>query len=295
MSTVRRSKSEIHYPESDGKPMGETGIHVNSTMDLFTALKKTIFGNRPDVYVAADMFFYFEEGNPKAVKAPDVMVIKGVSHPEERRTFKLWVEGVAPCVIFEVTSPKTRRDDVVVKRELYSRLGVAEYYLFDPLGEYLKPRFQALRLAGSEYVEIEPDADGGFLSPELGHRLLAVGRRLHVLDPVTGAKIISFDDLDVVAHRFQSLEREIDQARKSEEKFAQQAEREKKKADAERLKADAERLKADAERFKAEAERFKAEAERFKAETERQRADGYEAEINRLRALLGEGGKPPQA
>ena len=195
MSTASRSKSEIRYPESDGKPMGETGIHVNSTIELFSSLKLQVFKESPDVYVTADMFFYYEEGNPKAVKAPDIMVIKGVSHTEERRTFKLWVEGVVPTVIFEVTSAKTKRDDVVVKRELYARLGVAEYYLFDPLGEYLKPRFQGLRLAGQQYREIEPDADdGGIISPELGLRLLPVGRRLHAYYLATGKKVHSPED-----------------------------------------------------------------------------------------------------
>src|SRR4051794_429418 len=85
-----KSPPEVFYPESDGQPMGETGIHVNTTFELFWELKKLVFKDRPDVYVAADMFFYYEQGNPRAVKAPDVMVIKGVDGTFERRTFKLW-------------------------------------------------------------------------------------------------------------------------------------------------------------------------------------------------------------
>jgi hypothetical protein len=37
---------------------------------------------------------------------------------------------------------------------------VAEYFLFDPLGECLDPRLQGFRLEGGEYVELEPDATG---------------------------------------------------------------------------------------------------------------------------------------
>jgi len=30
---------DVHYPESDGQPMGETGIHVNTTIELFETFK----------------------------------------------------------------------------------------------------------------------------------------------------------------------------------------------------------------------------------------------------------------
>ncbi len=49
------------------------------------------------------MFLYYKEGNPRANKAPDVMVIKGVEK-HKRRTFKIWQEQAAPCVIFEISS-----------------------------------------------------------------------------------------------------------------------------------------------------------------------------------------------
>ena len=39
-----------------------------------------------DAYVAADMMLYYEEGNPKAIRSPDCMVVLGV--PEHiRATF----------------------------------------------------------------------------------------------------------------------------------------------------------------------------------------------------------------
>ena len=48
-----------------------------------------------------------------------------------RRIYKLWEEGRAPQVIFEVTSRSTRREDLRSKHDLYERLGVSEYFLFD--------------------------------------------------------------------------------------------------------------------------------------------------------------------
>ena len=67
----------VYYPSSDGKPMAETGIHVTAILMLYQALED-FFRGRDDVYLAANMFWYWEKGNPKARRAPDVMVVTGV-------------------------------------------------------------------------------------------------------------------------------------------------------------------------------------------------------------------------
>src|SRR4051794_9653858 len=72
---------EIEYPETDGQPMGETEYHVLATLTLFDTLRR--YFRRKKVYVAADMFLYYVKGDPKKVKAPDVMVIKDV--PKHKR------------------------------------------------------------------------------------------------------------------------------------------------------------------------------------------------------------------
>jgi hypothetical protein len=77
----------VQYPESDGKPLAETGIHVFRIFDLIAQFKKQLFWRRLDVYVGANMFMYYEKGNPRAVVAPDFFVVFGVP-AEERRTLK---------------------------------------------------------------------------------------------------------------------------------------------------------------------------------------------------------------
>jgi len=258
-STTRATK-EAHYPESDGKPMGETGIHVDATIDLHVMIRDVIFAGRPDVYLTSDMFFYYEEGNPRAVKAPDLMVIKGVADRTPRRTYKLWIEKLLPCLIFEITSAETKRDDLVVKRELYARLGVHEYFLFDPLGDYLAPPFRGLRLREGRYEPIKPDEDGMLESIELGVKLRPAGFTLRMYDLATGRLILNMAERAARGDRADALERSLD-----------------------------------AERAHAEAERRRADAERAHAEAEGRRANSLEAELNRLRALLGEGGEPPAA
>ena len=186
------AKSEIYYPESDGKPIGETDWHIAAIIYLRQALR-AFFRHTPDVYTAADMLFYYEEGEPTIFKVPDVFVVKGVSK-QNRRTYKLWEERVTPHVIFEITSRGTRLEDIGEKKGLYEYLGVQEYFLFDPLGDYLKPRLQGFRLTRGQYSPIPLAKDGILTSRELNIRLRPDGELLRVVDLETGETIPSLEE-----------------------------------------------------------------------------------------------------
>ncbi len=182
---------EILYPESDGQPMGETQIHILAMMYLLNALSY-YFRNAPDVYVSSDMLMYYEEGNPTRFVVPDVFLVKGLDK-KIRRTFKLWQERV-PSVIFEITSKGTRFDDLAGKRGLYQMLGVREYFLFDPLDEYLQPRLQGFRLRGASYEPLAADAAGNLFSAEMQVWLTPDGTLLRVMDPQTRTIVPTFDE-----------------------------------------------------------------------------------------------------
>ncbi len=147
--TARRRRM-VEYPDGDGKPMAETAPHVWQIIYILLTLDFW-FRAREDVYVGANMFLYYQKGRPKKRIAPDVFVVQGA--PKEwRKSYKLWEEKQAPQVVFEITSPKTQEEDFGRKRMLYSRLGVAEYYLFDPYGKYLNPPLRGYKLVDEEYV-----------------------------------------------------------------------------------------------------------------------------------------------
>ncbi len=82
----------ITYPESDGKPMGETGVHVIVLLSVLGMLKRH-FAHNTRVAVLADMFLFYEENDPRKVVCPDVFVTLNVPANPWRRTFKLWEEG----------------------------------------------------------------------------------------------------------------------------------------------------------------------------------------------------------
>lgn len=275
-ATALALRDEVEYPESDGQPMAETDLHRNDMTYLVDALGHH-FRDRPDVYVSGNLFLYYEEGNPSACVAPDLFVVVGVkSH--QRKTYRLWEEGVAPCLVVEVTSESTRLEDERKKKPLYAKLGVREYFRFDPEGEYLEPRLQGYRLGGGRYRRMRPAADGSLRSRALGLVLTLEGDRLRVIDIASGEPLLRFEE-EAASRR--AAEREVVfQATRSMEYVTRAARQAATRRAAEER---AEREAARAER-EAAARRI-AEEERRKVE-ERNRE--MMAEIERLRARLPE-------
>jgi Uma2 family endonuclease len=226
-------EEDVEYPASDGQPMAETGLHVRAILVLFQALEDALPATE---FVAADMYWYWEKGHIESRIAPDVMVVKGVGRAE-RRSFFTWREGGAvPSAVFEMASEHTWREDLGEKRRCYERLGVREYILFDPEGQYLRPRLLAFRLVEGRYALIEPDADDRLLSEELGLWIKAEGLMLRLIDAGTGSPVPTQQE------RAGQAEQQVEQAVHRAEQAEQQAEQERRHA--ETLAAEVERLKA---------------------------------------------------
>jgi Uma2 family endonuclease len=201
-------RQDIHYPESDGKPMGETEIHIREIIYLFEALDEHLRGV-PEVYVGADMLLYYVEGNPRKFVVPDVFVTRGVPRGE-RRIYKLWEEGRPPSLIVEVTSDSTRSEDIFRKKALYEQIGVEEYVLYDPLQDYLSPPLQGFRLVDGHYQPIPTGADGAILSQTTGVTLRIEERGVRALHTATGEPILSNEE---VRAELTKLRAELDRLR----------------------------------------------------------------------------------
>jgi Uma2 family endonuclease len=192
MAAIPLEKDEIFYPESDGEPMAESELHLREMVYVWQGLAER-FAAEPDVFVGANMFLYFRKGDPHAAVAPDGFVVKGVPKllpgGRRRRKYLLWQEGKAPCFVLETTSESTHRKDEE-KREIYAHLGVAEYFQFDPEGDYLNPRLQGLRLVGSRYRPIRPEPDGSVLSETTGVLFRVEGEQLQLTEAATGTPLL---------------------------------------------------------------------------------------------------------
>jgi Uma2 family endonuclease len=174
----------VHYPESDGKPFGETDQHRDLITNLIFALKLFLANVR--AYVTGNLFVYFEEGNPKAVVAPGVFVVLGVQQ-RQRRVYRAWQEQQRlPDIVIELTSKKTSGADQTTKPELYARLGIREYFMFDPYGEYLNPHLQGFRLVDGAYG---PMREYPLRSDVLGLELREEESALRLYNPRTGVRL----------------------------------------------------------------------------------------------------------
>ncbi|WP_293342624.1 Uma2 family endonuclease [Microcoleus sp. CAWBG58] len=182
-------QEEIQYPSSDGEPMAESDI-TRDYMTYGVEALKSYFETRSDVYVSANSFVYYEEGNKSAVVAPDVYVVVGV-RKRQRDNYKIWKEaGIAPQFVLEITSETTQDVDQETKPEIYQSLGVTEYFQYDPSGDYLNPILQGVRLVNNQYEPIPVNNiafDTLWLYSEvLGLELHLVSGELRFKNPQTG-------------------------------------------------------------------------------------------------------------
>jgi Uma2 family endonuclease len=172
------------YPTSDGKPMAETDWHRDLMLDLIQTLKAWYTSNS-NVYVSGNLLLFYRPGDKRRHISPDVFVVKGV-HAHDRPNYLTWEEGKGPNLVIELTSSSTRSEDVNRKFLLYQNtLKVREYFLFDPLGDYLDPPLRGYRLRGRTYSAIRP-RKGRLASKVLGLHLEGNGRVLRLYNPLTG-------------------------------------------------------------------------------------------------------------
>ena len=181
MNTIPQEQ-EIEYPTCDGQPMAETTLHREVMCDLIWGLGDR-YADIPDIWVGGNLFLCYEKGNPSACIAPDVLMAKGVTK-WDRPNYLLWDE-TPPSLIIEVTSLKTQEEDLYEKKPRYERIGVEEYLLFDPYGEYLRPRLQGHRLEGGRYQPIPIGDYDSLLSRTTGLTFRPEDLRLRMIDAAT--------------------------------------------------------------------------------------------------------------
>ena len=277
---------EIEYPSSDGEPVAESYFQLIPLFYAFDALRRR-YAARDDVFVAAVLLLYYQEGNPAARVAPDVFVVLGAEN-RPRHTYQLWKEPKGPDFVLEITSASTRDRDQGPKRETYRQLGVREYFQYDPTRDYLDPPLQGLELIGGRYELRPPDelADGTLRleSKVLGLELRQEAERLRFYDPAPQSYLLS--------------SKELEQQRKRAEERRDRAEERLQLEVAARRQAEA-RLHEAVARRQAESARRQAEdllhdeaAARRPAEAAQRKADARIAALEALLRERGENGTP---
>jgi Uma2 family endonuclease len=252
-------ETDIHYPDSDGKPMADN----TKQFKLIVMIKENLeicYASMAHVFVAGDLLWYPIEGDNTTRIAPDAMVAFGPGKGD-RGSYQQWKEdNIAPQVTFEILSPSNFLPEMEEKRKFYETHGVEEYYSFDPD----RLRLKGWMRADDRLLPI-PEMNG-WVSPRLQIRFAQVNGELEIYRP-DGRKFLTSVELDQLAQQ-QALRAEQQRLIAREEK--QRAEREQRRAAQEQQRAEEQQQRAEEQQQRAEQEQLRAD----RAESEvRQMAD----------------------
>ncbi len=242
------------------------------------------FSGQPGTLVDTGGFVFYDPSDLKRHRVrPDVYIVFGVDRASvlERQGYVIAEAGKPPDFALEIASPTTYRADMRRKPAQYARIGISEYWRFDPTGGelYGYPLAGDILVDGA-YQSIELTLEeGGMLwgySPVLDLCLCARDRRLLYYDRKTGSYLHSIGE-ERAAHHQTAAQRDAERnARLTSEAQRDQAAAQR---DAERNA----RLTSEAQRDQAAAQR---DAERNARLTSEAQRDVAQLEVERLREEL---------
>jgi Uma2 family endonuclease len=115
--------------------------HQVASMELSLKLASFVFERRLGLVLCAPLDVLLSEHD---VAQPDLLFI---SNERSGIVTKVNVQG-APDLVVEILSDSTRQRDETLKRHLYERFGVLEYWLVDPNSETVR----VFQLSGSRFL-----------------------------------------------------------------------------------------------------------------------------------------------
>ena len=197
-SPTAKPFSRVHvdadgYPYSDGEPLAQNTRQCDEILYAAAALKTQHAGSR-DTFVASDLLLHYRQGDRRASVAPDVFAAFGVGD-RERLSHKLWQGRSVPSFVLEVLSGSGADRDMKDQRVLYARLGIEEFWLFDPFGARIKGHLLGLRLCGGAYEPIPPlHGRAGYRSVVLNLEFRNESGHLRIRDPESGQDLKSHQE-----------------------------------------------------------------------------------------------------
>ena len=129
--------------------------------------------------------------------------------PPQTPAYLLVVEGRPPDVALEVVSPKNSPADLRRNKAKYLRIGIPEYFVFDPLPRESDPPLKCYRLQPGGEAWEKKTSWSGLRSKELDTDILVDGWRLAVVDPETGQPYESAPQLQARVNKAAAARRKL--------------------------------------------------------------------------------------
>jgi Uma2 family endonuclease len=186
---IEQTSDEVAY-YYDSHPteedlMGESPPHAALVHYLVDVLTWLFHDQLCAIY--ENFNFYQTRNRNEKPLAPDVAVIHGIAYRGVRSWF-VGVTGPAPQVVFEIASEETWKRDLEEKPDRYARMGVQEYFAYDPNEPSLR-RGESFRLSGWQLdkdtglmQKMEPGSNGRLWSRSLDSLLVPNGAYLRLYD-----------------------------------------------------------------------------------------------------------------
>ena len=153
---------------------------------------------RANVFLDSNTFVCYDRRNLNTRVGPDCYLAFGVDARaiRQRHLYLPWEVGKPPDFALEIASSTTSKQDVSIKRDIYARIGIPEYWRVDPTGGdlYGEP-LAGERLIEGAYDPIElttaPDGVLKGYSPTLALSLCWHDEWLYLYDPATGQYLMN--------------------------------------------------------------------------------------------------------
>ena len=226
-------KSYIEYDKldfnpDDPEPLPDGMYQYPVFAEIFGILDAHLntLGDPQTIFRSSNTFICYNPNNLNVKVGPDFYVALDVdAEAIKRRLMYLpWEAGKPPDLVLEVGSPSTGNEDIGNKRNIYARIGVREYWRFDPSGgAYYGEPLVGERLVDGEYrrFELTAEPDGvlkGF-SPLLGLYLCWQDEMLTFYDHQSGAYLRNLPDTRADLQAEQAA-RQLEQAARQEAEAA---------------------------------------------------------------------------
>jgi Uma2 family endonuclease len=159
LDQVPLTLEDVLFPEV-GDFIVQTRHHNQDVKYLADVFEARLAGD-PSAVVVSD---YRVDWNLPGVRplGPDIAVFVGVKRDLDWDTFDVAAEGAEPVVVVEVTSPRTRANDLNKKVRYYRRARVPFYLIADATGRGSRRRLTLIgrRYTARGFQRVKPDAQG---------------------------------------------------------------------------------------------------------------------------------------